>query len=394
MILQEPATRSPECIRKSVSSKSIRDLSKYDGYSWSHGGTPEYRYSDLHKVSHLGEGAFSKVSLVVTKSNKDQLAMKSLDPSKLNSQNAFVDAAVDLAREANILSKLDHENIIRLRGVPSTSLSESFAKAEFDKSDAGYFILLDTIEETLQTRMSRWRRDQRRAAVKKSNKFKPLKRALSLDAWKKKGGKTSELDEAMMKDRMLLAAVGVARGMQYLHGQGIIMQDLSACNIGFDQSTGEPKIFDFGLAHKVDEDVHALPSMRQRGLICGTPRYMAPEVMQHGGGSKASDVFSFGVLLYEICTLHSFFASDTSLEAFEKRVISGERPSLDNTIPYSHVTKNLISSCWAADPKDRPSFDEVVNVLVDILTVDDTVVQENKAVLSFVGYLSCENHKF
>ncbi|KAL3942924.1 MAG: hypothetical protein SGBAC_002952 [Bacillariaceae sp.] len=379
MILKDSSPPvSPFRQRKLVSRKSIRDLSVYDGYSWSLGKTREYRIGDLRKVSHLGEGAFSKVSLVITES-KDQLAMKHLDPTKLSTQNAFVDAAVDLAREASILSKLDHENIIRLRGVPSTSLSESFAEAEYNKSDSGYFILLDTVDETLKSRLSRWRRDLRSSAKGRGKKLKPLKRALSFDAWTKKTNRTSQVDDSKMKDRMSTAAVGVARGMQYLHEEGIIMQDLSTSNIGFDQRTGEVRIFDFGMAHKVKDPSNPLQDKRQEGLVCGTPRYMAPEVMKGAGGSKASDVFSFGVILYEICSLQSFFSSDTNLQSFERHLLSGERPLLDRTIACLK-TRNLISSCWATDPKDRPTFENVVDSLVDILTVDDNdsnLVEEN-----------------
>lgn len=105
---------------------------------------------------------------------------------------------------------------------------------------------------------------------------------------------------------------------------------------------------------------------------------MAPEVMKGEGGNKASDVFAFGVILYEICTLVSFFVADISLQGFEQRVLSGERPPLDKSIPCI-ATSNLISRGWATDPEDRPTFDEVVGILVDILTVDDSVVQENKS---------------
>ncbi|CAJ1947287.1 unnamed protein product [Cylindrotheca closterium] len=383
MILQDPISpESPFRQQKLVNGKSLRDLSAYDGYSCSLRETPEYRFSDLHKVSHLGGGSYSKVSLVITAS-KDQLAMKSLDPAKLGTQNAFVDAAVDLAREANILSKLDHQNIIRLRGVPCTSLSESFSDAEVSsQSDDGYFILLDTIDETLKSRLSRWRRDLRTSA--KGRKKGTISRALSFDAWKKKVSKqASKVDDAKMKDRMRIAAVGVACGMQYLHEEGVIMQDLSVSNVGFDQRTGEVRIFDFGMAHKVNELSNPLQDKREEGLVCGTPRYMAPEVMQGAGGSKESDVFSFGVMLYEICTLQSFFSLDTDLQCFEKHVLSGERPSLDRTVPCMQ-TRNLISSCWATDPKDRPTFDEIVDVLVTILTADDndsTLVDENPRAL-------------
>jgi serine/threonine protein kinase len=357
--------RKPHSFDRLVNTSSIKELEKFDAYTTEirksqHGETKNFNWDELQRVSHLGSGAFCTVSLVITDS-RDQLALKCLNPKKFKSPDEFVDAAADLAREADTLSKLDHENIIRLRGVPTTNLSQSYTNCD----DVGYFILLDTLDETLQKRLSRWRRE----ASLEGGKTEPrLKRALSLGSWKATKKKVPKIDLGEMLDRVKSVAVGAARGMKYLHEQDIIMKDLNPSNIGFDQDTGEVRIFDFGLARKLDSKFDRRE--KERGIVCGTPRYMAPEVMRGQGSLKASDVFSFGVLLYEVCSLQTPYDKVISLENFQKRVISGERPSLD-PIPCQD-TRDLIAQCWAAEPQDRFSFDQICTQLSKITIADDT----------------------
>jgi serine/threonine protein kinase len=358
--------KKPPSFDRLVNTSSIKELEKYDSYTTEirrsqYGEIPNFKLDELQRVSHLGSGAFCTVSLVITNS-REQLALKCLNPKKFKSPDEFVDAAADLAREADTLSELDHENIIRLRGIPTTNLSQSYTTCD----DVGYFILLDALHETLQKRLSRWRRE----ASLVGGKTKPsFKRALSLGAWKAKKKKESKIDLAKMLDRVKSVAIGVARGMKYLHEQDIIMKDLNPSNIGFDQDTGKVRIFDFGLARKLDSKTYGRE--KERGIVCGTPRYMAPEVMRGQGCLKASDVFSFGVLLYEVCSLQTLYDEEKSLENFQKRIISGERLSL-YPIPCQY-TRDLIAQCWAAEPHDRFSFDRICTRLSKITMADDTV---------------------
>merc|ERR1719223_2181950 len=102
--------------------------------------------------------------------------------------------------------------------------------------------------------------------------------------------------------------------MEYMHSRGIVLRDLKPGNVGFDERTGTVKLFDFGMARPVrDCDPNEL---------CGSPKYMAPEIMSKmlcgGGGddneglySLGVDVYSFGVVLYELCSLHVPFSSSS-----------------------------------------------------------------------------------
>lgn len=146
----------------------------------------------------------------------------------------------------------------------------------------------------------------------------------------------------------------MAHGMKYLHDQNIVIQDLKPENIGFDSITGKPRLFDLGFARSVEEI-----EKTHNGEPCGTPRDMSPEVLAGKKPSKESDMYSFGCILYAICTLKLPFPEATKLQHFDYLILhAGKRPSLKN-VP-NRLVRELISECWAQDPKERPSFDEIV----------------------------------
>jgi serine/threonine protein kinase len=276
------------------------------------------------------------VFLVVTKSRKPQ-ALKCLEPSRIQSPEEFLDAASDLAMEAEMLSKLDHENIIQLRGVSSTPPSQSYLE-----DGRGYFLLMDVLEETLKDRLQRWRKDRS-----------------GYEKWKLADILTKpKLHLAKMYGRVETVAMGVAKGMAYLHCRNIILRDIKPANIGFDEE-GKVRLFDFGMARELQNC--------EMEEICGTPRYMAPEVMDGKGYSLKSDVYSFGILLFEICSFKVPFSGKKTMEDLQKGIVeAADRPSLD-CIPCPS-TRALIQACWSANPYKRPSFNEICSLLDGIIS--------------------------
>jgi serine/threonine protein kinase len=333
--------------------------------------------NEVHRISLLGNGAFSNVYLVVTHNHHSgdrrhqpklqrggggdacqKLAMKCINPAFMNGPDDLLTAAIDLANEAVILSSLPaHPNIIRLHGVSSDRFSQSFDTDGVDGD--GYFLLLDCLTETLHDRLQRWRKDLARSD---SSKWFPA--ATFLGRRKRCNNKRSDA-RTQLYGRIETVVTGIAHGMDHLHRHNVVLKDLKPANVGFDETTGAVRLFDFGMARRLEDCVGC-------DDICGSPRYMSPEALDGQGYSYRSDVYSFGVLLYEVCSLEVPFddVNNTgrinTLDDFRKLIVDDEfRPSTMG-IPCRD-TRRLIEDCWDANVHKRPSFDDIIFRLQNIV---------------------------
>ncbi|KAK8870184.1 hypothetical protein M9Y10_008061 [Tritrichomonas musculus] len=155
--------------------------------------------------------------------------------------------------------------------------------------------------------------------------------------------------------------IGISYGMMVLHKHYVIHRDLKPDNILID-SDFHPHITDFGLSKFYDVN----NSLKQ-SKVCGTSIYMAPEVVngQCSYNGKA-DVYSFGMIMYEIVTelipFPEFMQGKMTEYQFNKKLIENfYRPSF--TVPIKSSLKKLIEKCWRANPNDRPTFEEIFNKL-------------------------------
>ncbi|KAL6497932.1 Serine/threonine-protein kinase sty46 [Orobanche hederae] len=156
--------------------------------------------------------------------------------------------------------------------------------------------------------------------------------------------------------KLLKVAIDVSKGMNYLHQNNIIHRDLKAANLLMDENE-VVKVADFGVAR-----VKA-----QTGVMTaetGTYRWMAPEVIEHKRYDHKADVFSFGVLLWELLTGKLPYEYLTPLQAAIGVVQQGLRP----TIPKHTHPKltELLERCWQKDPALRPDFSEATRILQQI----------------------------
>lgn len=277
-------------------------------------GNPEDDDDDERKSATSGTSSSS--------ANYGIYALKCLNERTTMDVNTFATGAADLASEFLILSHLNHENIVRVYGVASGCVSQAFQQS------AGYFIVLELLRGTVADLLRLWRDDLKEQA------------------------KAARIPSSF--DRLQEIALGIARGMEYLHKNSIVLRDLKPHNVGFDRA-GVPRIFDFGLAREVYTDSTttstAIPG------VAGSWRYMAPECALGNGCTFASDMFSFTVLLWELLTLEKPFDKLGSAAEHRQKVASkGARPHTTN-IPTQGL-KDLLKDGWESDPDKRPSFAE------------------------------------
>lgn len=161
-------------------------------------------------------------------------------------------------------------------------------------------------------------------------------------------------DELSPTERTLIA-LDVARGMEFLHSRGIIHRDLKSLNVLLD-SKKRGKIGDFGLSR-------IKSSAPMTGLI-GTTLWMAPEVLLSTPFyDEKVDVYSFGILLWELLTGKPPYDNNVSTELTRDIVEQNKRPPIPKDTP-EHL-RNLIVSCWEAEPSKRPPFHQIVANLSD-----------------------------
>jgi serine/threonine protein kinase len=151
-------------------------------------------------------------------------------------------------------------------------------------------------------------------------------------------------------------------------------------NCGFTAS-GQLKLFDFGLAKELKPSLKSTTSAGSTSTTCqcddsytltgntGSRRYMAPEVALEKPYGKSVDVYSFGILTWELLCAEKPFYGYSSNQHMEKVVLGGERPKMDSqhTSGWPVELVSLVLQCWSACPNSRPTFTEIIKVLHGIL---------------------------
>lgn len=135
-------------------------------------------------------------------------------------------------------------------------------------------------------------------------------------------------------------------GLAFAHAKEIIHRDLKPSNIHV-QPDGHVKIMDFGLARI------ATSEMTRTGTVMGTPNYMSPEQVRGEKATARSDVFSLGVLFYELLSAHKAFDADT-MHGVLFQVLDGEAPPISNWVPdLPQIVIDVVERAMAKDPAER-----------------------------------------
>ena len=154
--------------------------------------------------------------------------------------------------------------------------------------------------------------------------------------------------------KALDCAVQIATGLAAAHAAGIVHRDLKPENVLLTRD-GRIKILDFGLARFVVDPVAAgelatLTVHTAPGVVLGTVGYMSPEQIKGLPADQRSDIFSFGVILYEMLGGSRAFHGDTAVETMTA-ILRHDPPELPDTIPSA--VRQIAHHCLEKDPANR-----------------------------------------
>ncbi|KAM0829709.1 hypothetical protein ACQ4PT_066712 [Festuca glaucescens] len=166
----------------------------------------------------------------------------------------------------------------------------------------------------------------------------------------------NQLDEK----RRLRMALDVARGMNYLHNCSpvVVHRDLKSPNLLVDKNW-VVKVCDFGLSRMKNNTFLSSRS------TAGTAEWMAPEVLRNEPSDEKCDVFSYGVILWELCTLQQPWEGMNAMQVVGAVGFQSRRLDIpDNVDP---AVAEIITRCWQTVPRARPSFAEIMTALKPLL---------------------------
>lgn len=176
--------------------------------------------------------------------------------------------------------------------------------------------------------------------------------------------------------KRLSICMDIADGMQYLHNRSppIIHRDLKSHNIFISEpSPGHfvAKIGDWGSARAV-----ALTGAKNMTHGVGTACWLSPEVINNAHFSKFSDVYAFGIILWEVYTRQEIYEGLSAAQIIAKVANEGLRPHVPRDCPWSRI----MTDCWKQDPVGRPNFQTILVALSKIYLKLNSSVLRSKGI--------------
>lgn len=250
-------------------------------------------YGRYEIIKELGKGSMGMVFQAHDPNLDIQVALKVLRQDRVVSE-AFVKRFLS---EAKALGRLDHPNIVRVYNV--------------DEDAGTVYIAMEFIEgEPLNE-------------VMQKKKFSP--------------GEIIEF------------GITVAEALDYAHQKGIVHRDVKPSNI-LVRPEGRLKITDFGIARIEDPEGH---QQTQAGEILGTPAYMSPEQVESKPVDGRSDLFSLGIILYELSTGTRPFKGENLASVFNA-IIKGSPLQIREAAPaIPEELSKIIMKCLEKSPDER-----------------------------------------
>ncbi|MBI9046483.1 MAG: protein kinase [Anaerolineaceae bacterium] len=244
----------------------------------------------------LGKGGMAEVYKAYHPRLDTHVAIKVLYSHLIDEDNFLT----RFEREARSVASLRHTNIVRI--------------FDFDVEDETYFMVMDFIDGP------------------------PLNKFLS---------EIHQKGEHLSRDFILKLFQQISAALDYAHSQGMIHRDVKTANILLD-SQKNAFLADFGIAHIVSHT-----QFTATGTLIGTPAYMSPEQCQGLSLTTSSDIYSLGILLYEMLVGHTPFDQDTPMVVIHKQIYEPlPKPSQINP-EISPALEAVIMKALKKKPEER-----------------------------------------
>ncbi|KAM9959845.1 hypothetical protein ACTFIR_000946 [Dictyostelium discoideum] len=255
--------------------------------------------SELQILQFLGEGALAEVHKGIWKGKEVAV--------KIFNEGSFSFRLEDFLKEVAILGLISHPNLLKLKGAciaPRSHKSTFMIVTELMHKGT----LLEVI-----------------------NKNKPLS----------------------LED-IIKYALSVAQGLAYLHSVDFIHRDIKAANILVDKNNNA-KVGDFGLSRVIDNNFNMT-------AVAGTPKWESPECLMGEAYTSASDVYSYGMMLFELATGDEPFLEIQSIVELARSVCDKKlKPKIPSSVP--NFISSLIKDCLHNSPKKRPTMNQIIQKL-------------------------------
>jgi serine/threonine protein kinase/Tol biopolymer transport system component len=312
------------------------------------------RFGPYEILELAGAGGMGEVYKARDTRLERTVAIKVLPPHA----SGIADLRQRFEREAQTIAGLKHPHICVLHDIGSEAGTD--------------FIVMEYLQgETLADRLARGK--GRGSGVTAAGASKPASASSQAKGTASSGApssgtsktEASAVGKPLKLDEALAVAIQIADALDQAHQHGVVHRDLKPANVmllssgGSQSGTPHVKLLDFGLAKLTGpadgiESAHTIQAdLTGPGMVLGTVRYMAPEQVEGRSVDARTDIFAFGVVLYEMLTGRKAFdgKSQPSLIAAIMNVDPTPLSALLPTTP--RALDRLVTRCLAKDPDDR-----------------------------------------
>ncbi|CAD8091256.1 unnamed protein product [Paramecium sonneborni] len=270
------------------------------------------QYSQYNRVKALGEGAYGKAYLVKDVNDGSFWVQKQIDINLMTEKEK-----IETYREFKVLQQLQHPNIIKFRDVYLTTSGKLCIIMEYaDRGDLGQII--------------------------KSQNGKQLPENQILDWFTQ-----------------------ICLALKHVHDRKILHRDLKCQNI-FLTKNNRIKLGDFGIARVLS---HTLENAKTQ---IGTPYYLSPEMIESKPYSYSSDIWSLGIVLYEMCMLKPPFEAD-SLHFLCLKICKGTFSNISSN--YSADLNNIVKQLLQTTSNRRPTINKILKIPLIVNRIKEFLTQ-------------------